>query len=204
MVARLRERLELDETFNILKFSTNEPKISILSYPEFFFDPHPILLESVSVDLATGKVRRADFQGRENQPILHRKEAFLPRDHPAVPMFAALTSAEERAGLYKNVKLEAADVMILIVSDHALTSGYIRSVELNRALKRQEEGTMRVIPVIWDQCAWKKFKELPQFNALPKDGKPVRKFRPQDEGWHAVSEGLEEVFEEIQEKHRLR
>jgi DNA phosphorothioation-associated putative methyltransferase len=49
--------------------------------------------------LATGKVRRDDYRDRANPPILHRKETFLPPDHPARARFATLTRAEERAGL---------------------------------------------------------------------------------------------------------
>src|SRR5690606_14900665 len=36
-----------------------------------------------------------------NPPILHRKETFLPREHPQRDIFRALTEAEEAAGLYE-------------------------------------------------------------------------------------------------------
>jgi hypothetical protein len=70
--------------FNLLKFHAASPKISFLAYPTFEKDPHPPLQESVIVDLIGGKVRRDDYRGRENPPILHRKETFLPADHPGV------------------------------------------------------------------------------------------------------------------------
>jgi DNA phosphorothioation-associated putative methyltransferase len=98
-VAELRKRLEIGGGFNLLKFHTASPKISFLAYPHFETDPHPALTESVVVDLVTGKTRRDDYRGRANPPVLHRKETFLPPEHPLHLKFAKLTRAEEAAGL---------------------------------------------------------------------------------------------------------
>lgn len=98
-VVELRKRLEIGPEFNLLKFHIASPKISFLAYPTFEKDPHPPLQESVIVDLIGGKVRRDDYRGRENPPILHRKETFLPADHPQHSKFARLTREEEKAGL---------------------------------------------------------------------------------------------------------
>ena len=95
----LRRRLEIGAEYNILKFHTDRPKISFLSYPDFLTEPHPSLNAYVLVDLVTGKVRRDDYRARINPPILHRKEQFLPPDHPSRKQFEALTKAEEAAGL---------------------------------------------------------------------------------------------------------
>ncbi len=98
-VGELRKRLAVGAVFNLLKFHTASPKISFLAYPTFEKDPHPTLQEAVIVDLVTGKVRRDDYRGRENPPILHRKETFLPIGHPLHAKFARLTKEEEKAGL---------------------------------------------------------------------------------------------------------
>lgn len=98
-VAELRKRLEIGPEFNLLKFHTASPKISFLNYPDFEKLPHPALAEAVIVDLISGKVRRDDYRGRANPPILHRKETFLPPDHPLHAKFAKLTRQEEAAGL---------------------------------------------------------------------------------------------------------
>lgn len=97
--AELRARFEIDATYGILKFHRLQPKISFLKYPAFWDDPHPPLQAAVLVDLVTGQVRRDSYSGRLNPPILHRKETFLPPNHPKIPLFAALTMAEEAAGL---------------------------------------------------------------------------------------------------------
>ncbi len=98
----LRKRLGIGLEFNLLKFHTASPKISFLSYPDFEKHPHPALSESIIVDLITGKTRRDDYRGRANPPILHRKETFLPPDHPFHDKFAKLTRQEEAAGLLED------------------------------------------------------------------------------------------------------
>lgn len=98
-VAEIRKRLEIGPEFNLLKFHTASPKISFLSYPAFEKDPHPALKEAVIVDLVTGKTRRDDYSTRANPPILHRKETFLPPEHPLHGKFSKLTQQEVAAGL---------------------------------------------------------------------------------------------------------
>ena len=101
-VAELRKRLEIGPEFNLLKFHVASPKISFLAYPDFEKDPHPALAEAVIVDLITGKTRRDDYRTRANPPILHRKETFLPPEHPLHGKFAKLTRQEETAGLLED------------------------------------------------------------------------------------------------------
>jgi DNA phosphorothioation-associated putative methyltransferase len=98
-VSELRKRLEIGNEFNLLKFHTASPKISFLAYPEFANDPHPELAESFIVDLVTGKTRRDDYRARANPPILHRKETFIPPEHPLYAKFSKLTRQEDEAGL---------------------------------------------------------------------------------------------------------
>ena len=101
-VAELRRRLEIGPEFNLLKLHTASPKISFLSYPDFEKHPHPALAEAVIVDLVTGKTRRDHYRGRANPPILHRKETFLPANHPLYGKFSKLTRQEEAAGLLED------------------------------------------------------------------------------------------------------
>lgn len=104
LINRLRTRLEVTGDFNVVKLHRGQLKVSFLRYPDFFEDPHPALAEAVIVDIATGKLRRDDFSRRENRPILHRKEAFLPESHPEAAKFRQMTEQEELAGLYENTR----------------------------------------------------------------------------------------------------
>lgn len=101
LIGVLKSRHGITSNFNVLKFRTDELKISFLSYPEFLDDPHPALREAISIDLVTGKSRRTDYSDNINPPILHRKEAFIPKEHPQWNAFRRLTEAEESAGLYE-------------------------------------------------------------------------------------------------------
>ncbi len=104
-VEELRRCLGVGEAFNLVKFHLSEFKLSFLSYPDFFDNPHPELCESLTVHLATGKVRRHDYSMSHNPPILHRKETFLPSDQSMAETFCALTRAEEAEGLYEESRL---------------------------------------------------------------------------------------------------
>lgn len=99
LCTELRGKIGISADFNVLKFHTQLPKISFLSYPDFTSAPHPELAAAIIVNLISGRVRRDDYRARANPPILHRKEAFLPNDHPDRARFAALTQVEESSGL---------------------------------------------------------------------------------------------------------
>ena len=71
-------------------------------------------------------------------------------------------------------QLEAADIILLLVSPYFLASDYCYDVELKRAMERHEEGTARVIPVILDPCDWHS-TPFGKLLATPRDGKPISK-----------------------------
>jgi hypothetical protein len=102
LVAQVLAAFQVGPEFNVVKFRTDELKVSLLCYPRFFDDPHPALRHAITIDLVRGKARHADYGDNPNPPILHRKEAFLPSDHPQRRLFSELTEAEEAAGLYAN------------------------------------------------------------------------------------------------------
>jgi hypothetical protein len=77
LVVPLRQRLQLTEAFNVVKFSTDFA-VSFLEYRDFFTDPHPALAKAIRVNLAAGKLKELQYDIRVNPPILHRKEALLP------------------------------------------------------------------------------------------------------------------------------
>lgn len=85
---------------NVVKLGTAEPRVSYLTYPDFERDPHPRLLESVSVSLQTFRIKERNYGDSANPPILHRKDEFVSREHPLYPKFRRLTEQEERFGLF--------------------------------------------------------------------------------------------------------
>lgn len=74
-----------------------------------------------------------------------------------------------------SVHLEAADVILLLLSPYFLASDYCYENEARRALERHADGSAVVIPVILQPCDWlaSPFRRL---RATPTDGKPIAKF----------------------------
>jgi DNA phosphorothioation-associated putative methyltransferase len=87
---------------NMIKLSVTEPQVSYLTYPEFDRDPHPTLASSLTVHLRRLSIDLRDYRRSDNPPLLHRKEEFLTADHPRRDLYAKLTRAEMRAGLYEH------------------------------------------------------------------------------------------------------
>ena len=102
LIENVSKNLKIGGEFNIIKLKLNEFKISFLSYPDFISDPHPALKKSISIDLVKGKTREQSYANQSNPPILHRKECFIPEDHPKWKGFHKLSKEEEKAGLLEN------------------------------------------------------------------------------------------------------
>jgi hypothetical protein len=93
-------------------------------------------------------------------------------------------------------ELEAADIVLLLVSADFLASDYINDVELKRAMERHKAGTARVIPVILRPCLWQR-GDFAKLQALPRNGEPVtsNKWPSQDAALNNVAEGIARVVE---------
>ncbi len=104
LISGLIKRFEIGGGYNVLKFRTDEFKISFLAYPKFMTEAHPALRESLTVDLVSGKQRHIKYTGNPNPPILHRKELFIPSEHEKRELFARLSREEEEAGLYEETR----------------------------------------------------------------------------------------------------
>jgi hypothetical protein len=96
-------------------------------------------------------------------------------------------------------ELEAADLILLLVSPDFLASDYIFDVELKRALERHEAGATRVIPIILRPCLWQR-GAFAKLQALPTDGEPVTspKWGSLDAAFHNVAEGLARIIDDRQ------
>jgi DNA phosphorothioation-associated putative methyltransferase len=84
---------------NPIKRHRHSGKVSYLVCPDYETDPHPALLRSIKRNLRTREIDSTEYARSANPPILHRKETFLPPDHPLRAKFERLTRQEERAGL---------------------------------------------------------------------------------------------------------
>jgi subtilisin family serine protease len=93
-------------------------------------------------------------------------------------------------------ELNAADIILLLISSDFVASDYCYDIEMERAIERHDAGTVRVIPVIVREVDWAgtPFSKL---KALPRDGKAVTKWQNQDEAWADVAKEIRRVIESM-------
>ena len=103
-------------------------------------------------------------------------------------------------------ELTEANVVLLLVSTAFLASDYIQTEELRPALDRHLAKEARVVPIILERCSWvDTFAAVPPLcelskperrviQGIPRDGKTIRSFSPQSDGWHVVAEELKSVL----------
>ncbi|MFK4496119.1 hypothetical protein ABIF86_000410 [Bradyrhizobium japonicum] len=85
--------------------------------------------------------------------------------------------------------LNAAGVILLLVSPDFPASSYCYDVEMQRAMERHEASEARVIPVILRHCDWHS-APFGKLLAAPKDGKPIN-------AWSDIDEALLDVVKQI-------
>lgn len=92
--------------------------------------------------------------------------------------------------------LEAADIVLLLVSPDFIASEYCYEREMKRALARQHEGSARVIPVILRPCDWHEL-DFGGLLATPTDGKPITKWPNIDEAFLTVVQAIKSALNEM-------
>ena len=92
--------------------------------------------------------------------------------------------------------LDAAYIILLLVSPDFIKSNYCYSIEMKQAVERHERKEAVVIPVILRYVQWQ-ITILGKLQALPTGARPVKSWRDQDEAFYNVAEGIRKVVEEI-------
>lgn len=95
-------------------------------------------------------------------------------------------------------QLQAADIVLLLVSADFIASDYCYGKELRCALERHERNETKVIPIVLRPVDW---RDAPfgKLQALPKDGTPVTSWPNQDQAWLDVEQGIRRAIEELNE-----
>lgn len=95
--------------------------------------------------------------------------------------------------------LEAADIVLLLISSDFLGSDFCWSKELRTAMGRHESGLARVVPVIVRPCDWQT-APFGKLQALPTGARPVALWSNEDEAWLSVAEGLRSLIHHLPKK----
>ncbi len=93
-------------------------------------------------------------------------------------------------------ELAKANAILLLISVDFNASDFIWDKELAAALKRHEEGTAHVVPIILRKCEW---STLPyaKLQALPRNGQPVTEYANRDDAFTEVSAGIRRLVDSI-------
>lgn len=96
--------------------------------------------------------------------------------------------------------LARANVILLLISIDFNASDFIWDKELASAMKRHEEGTAHVVPVILRKCDWSKMPYA-KLQALPRNAKPVTEYPNRDEAFTEIAMGIEQLVDYINAKY---
>jgi len=95
-----------------------------------------------------------------------------------------------------SVELDAADIVLLLVSPDFLASDYCYKIEKGRALKRHHEGTARLVSVILRPCDWT-HTDLSEYLVTPTDGRAVTLWPNRDEAFLDVAKSIRRAIGEV-------
>lgn len=96
-------------------------------------------------------------------------------------------------------ELSKANIILLLISIDFNASDFIWDKELASAMKRHEEGTAHVVPIILRKCEW---SSLPyaKLQSLPRNAKPVTEYANRDEAFTEIAVGIEKLVDYIRTK----
>lgn len=89
-------------------------------------------------------------------------------------------------------ELNAADIIILLVSSDLMDTDYVWNIEMKEAVERHERGQATVVPVIIRPSLWQD-APFARLNAVPEKGKAVSTWPNPDEAWQQVGEKIKQI-----------
>lgn len=91
------------------------------------------------------------------------------------------------------LRLETADLILLLLSSDFFASDYIEKKELKEALLRHARGESTVAPVIVRHCLWQEHPEIEKLQVLPDNAHPIyakKQWDSPDEAFANVAAGI--------------
>jgi hypothetical protein len=141
------------------------------------------------------KIRIFISYAHEDRPLaekLLRQLSILKRQGLIEPWHDRVIAAGDDWKDRIDEQLEAAHLILLLVSPDFLDSNYCYNVEMQRALERNLAGEARVIPVILRPSLWSS-APFAALQALPLDGNPVTRWNDLDSALLDVAEGVRDA-----------
>ena len=98
--------------------------------------------------------------------------------------------------------LDAANIILLLLSADFFASDYHYAVEVERAIRRHKAGTAHVIPILLRPVDWKE-TPIGELRALPANERAVTQWTNRDEAWLDVVQGIREVIRDLLQQQPL-
>lgn len=92
--------------------------------------------------------------------------------------------------------LEAADIILLLVSAEFIASDYCYATEVARALERHEQRSAHVVPIILRDCDWQ-HAPFAKLKAVPRDGRPIKSWPDRDRAYRDVADHIRKLAEAV-------
>lgn len=93
-----------------------------------------------------------------------------------------------------DAELNAADIILLLLSADFMASNYCYDVEAGRALERHARGEAVVIPILLRGVDWGE-SPIAELQALPKDGRPVIEWPNRDAAFKEIALAIRRVVQ---------
>jgi len=88
-----------------------------------------------------------------------------------------------------------AQLILLFISSTFLASKHPHKIGIQQAIVRHERKEARVIPILLTPVHWEE-PPIANLQPLPDSAKPIAKWRPPDEGYKNVAEGIKRVVDQ--------
>ncbi len=92
--------------------------------------------------------------------------------------------------------IDAADIILMLITARFLQSGFCMGKEMTRALMHHEQGQAHVIPIIIAPCAWQQMP-FAKLQVLPKDGQPITEWKSLDAGYDNATQGIIRLIDKL-------
>ncbi|MBX7494903.1 toll/interleukin-1 receptor domain-containing protein [Qipengyuania sp. 6B39] len=133
---------------------------------------------------------------------LHKHLAQLRRDGTIDTWYDREILAGGRFDSEISAQLADADIFLACASPDWIASNYAYEQEFEKAIERELDGSMRIVPVIFRPCDWLA-TPLAKFTALPKDGKAITEFTNQDVAFLEVAQKLRRLCAEARKSSKV-
>jgi len=90
--------------------------------------------------------------------------------------------------------LESSSIAIFLISPDFLSSTYINQYEIPNILAKEKKGEILVVPIIIRECSFGERVNLSQFQAIPKDAKPITLWDNRNEAWRNILTNLKNIL----------